>query len=232
MDRATPKSSAFEPRRPRYTSSSITGNSYSLRRLGLRRLTDVVKRTSGGHWNAEHAKRLLAAAHEAITLWAGGGIDFDELAWDLASEVRVLRQLDDEIGRLDTRITGLYDRADPKGIIRSAPGIGDAAHAAPRVHHRRARRRRPTPRRPRSCVTRRPPNDNALPPFTSLTRPAREIHRVHLHRRRRTMTAQNDWRAAHIQGIRRYLGSDPLGYMTAGWSVPQCLHFVAGSAVD
>ncbi|MGB8858102.1 MAG: IS110 family transposase [Ilumatobacteraceae bacterium] len=101
------------------------GNPYSIRRLGLRRLTDVVKRTSGGHWNEGHAERLLAAAHEAITLWAGGGIDFDELAWDLASEVRVLRQLDDEIARLDTRITGLYDRADPKGIIRSAPGIGD-----------------------------------------------------------------------------------------------------------
>ena len=101
------------------------GNPYSIRRLGLRRLTDVVKGTSGGHWNQDHAERLLAAANEAITLWAGGGIDFDELAWDLASEVRVLRQLDDEIARLDTRITGLYDQADPKGIIRSAPGIGD-----------------------------------------------------------------------------------------------------------
>lgn len=101
------------------------GNPYGIRRLGLRRLTDVVKRTSGGHWNTDQAARLLAAANEAITLWAGGGINFDELAWDLASEVRVLRQLDDEIARLDTRIAGLYDRADPKGIIRSAPGIGD-----------------------------------------------------------------------------------------------------------
>ena len=88
-----------------------------------------MRRTSGGHWNADHAERLLAAANEAIALWAGGGLDFDELAWDLASEVRVLRQLDAEITRLDTRIAELYDRADPKGIIRSAPGIGDVLAA-------------------------------------------------------------------------------------------------------
>ena len=100
-------------------------NPYSLRRLGLRRLTDLVRRTSAGHWNADQATRLLAAANQAIMLWADGGIDFDELAWDLASEIRVLRQLDDEISRLDARIATLYDNADPKGIIRSAPGIGD-----------------------------------------------------------------------------------------------------------
>ena len=105
------------------------GNPHCLRRLGLNRLTTLVRRTSGGHWNASHAERLLAAANEAISLWAGGGLDFDELAWDLASEVRVLRQLDAEITRLDTRIAELYDHADPKRIIRSAPGIGDVLAA-------------------------------------------------------------------------------------------------------
>ncbi|MCP4222766.1 MAG: IS110 family transposase, partial [Actinomycetia bacterium] len=52
------------------------------------------------------------------------GLDFDELAWDLASEVRVLRQLGDEITRLEARIDGLYEKADPAGIVISAPGVG------------------------------------------------------------------------------------------------------------
>ena len=100
------------------------GDPRSLRRLGLNRLTAVLRRTSGGKWNAEHAQRLLDAANEAIAMWSGGGLDFTELAWDLASEVRVLRQLEHEITRLDDRITELYTNADPKKIVLSAPGIG------------------------------------------------------------------------------------------------------------
>jgi transposase len=100
------------------------GDPRSLRRLGLNRLTALVRRTSGGAWKAEHATRLLDAANEAIALWEGGGLDFAELAWDLASEVRIMRQLDTEIDRLDERIAELYAAADPKGIVKSAPGVG------------------------------------------------------------------------------------------------------------
>jgi transposase len=100
------------------------GDPRSLRRLGLNRLTAVLRRTSGGKWNADHAQRLLDAANEAIGLWSGGGLDFTELAWDLASEVRVLRQLEHEISRLDDRIAELYVDADPKQIVLSAPGVG------------------------------------------------------------------------------------------------------------
>jgi len=105
------------------------GDPRSLRRLGLNRLTAVLRRTSGGKWNAEHAQRLLDAANEAIAMWSGGGLDFTELAWDLASEVRVLRQLEHEITRLDDRITELYTNADPKKIVLSAPGIGPVLSA-------------------------------------------------------------------------------------------------------
>jgi hypothetical protein len=51
-------------------------------------------------------------------------LDFAELAWDLASEVRIFRQLGAEVDRLDRRIAQLYDAAGPKGIVASAPGIG------------------------------------------------------------------------------------------------------------
>jgi len=105
------------------------GNPKSLRRLGLSRLTDLVVRTSGGHLGAEYAGRLLHAAKEAIELWRGGGLDFDELAWDLAQEIRIIGQLEVEISRLDARIAELYSAVDPKGIVRSAPGIGPVLSA-------------------------------------------------------------------------------------------------------
>jgi hypothetical protein len=36
----------------------------------------------------------------------------------------IFRQLGTEIDRLDRHIAQLYDAADPKGIVASAPGIG------------------------------------------------------------------------------------------------------------
>ena len=69
-------------------------------------------------------------AAETLELWSGGGIDFTELAHDIASEVRVLRRLDDEITAADKRIAALYAEADPKGIVASAPGLGPVLSAA------------------------------------------------------------------------------------------------------
>ena len=54
-------------------------------------------RSSAGLWREDKADELLAMANETLALWSCGGIDFTELAHDIASEVRVLRQLDDEI---------------------------------------------------------------------------------------------------------------------------------------
>ena len=62
--------------------------------------------------------------------WSCGGIDFTELAHDIASEVRVPPQLvlDDEISAADKRIAVLYDEADPK----ANPGpLGPRARARP-----------------------------------------------------------------------------------------------------
>jgi transposase len=100
------------------------GDPRSLRRLGARRLRALVARTSGGNLGDSFADDLLVAAAQAIALWTGGGLDFSELAWDLASEVRIIAHLEDEIDRLDDRIATLYSQADPKGLVRSAPGVG------------------------------------------------------------------------------------------------------------
>src|ERR1700689_5813999 len=102
----------------------------ALKRLGRARLTALLIRSSAGLWREDKADELLAMANETLALWSGGGIDFSELAHDIASEVRVLRQLDDEIATADKRIAVFYDEADPKGIVRSAPGLRPVLSAA------------------------------------------------------------------------------------------------------
>jgi Transposase IS116/IS110/IS902 family len=102
----------------------------ALKRLGRARLAALLIRSSAGLWREDKADELLAMAAETLALWSGGGIDFTELAHDIASEVQVLRQLDDEIAAADKRIAVLYDEADPKGIVASAPGLGPVLPAA------------------------------------------------------------------------------------------------------
>ena len=98
----------------------------ALKRLGRARLAALLIRSSAGLWREDKADELLAMANETLALWSGGGIDFSELAHDIASEVRVLRCLDEEIAVADKRIAVLYDEADP-GIVASAPGLGPSS---------------------------------------------------------------------------------------------------------
>ncbi len=104
----------------------------AVRRLGLRRLSELMIRTSKGAWREDKAAALLAAADEALALWASGGIDFAELAADVAAEVRVARSLNDEIAVLEQRAAPLFAAADrepavndgdERGIIASVPGL-------------------------------------------------------------------------------------------------------------
>ena len=100
------------------------GDPRALRRLGHQRLTNLVRQVSRGHLSEAKADELLAAAEEAMKLWAAGGLDFAELAADIAAEVRVVRALAEEISRLDARVSSFYRQADPAGIVVSAPGLG------------------------------------------------------------------------------------------------------------
>lgn len=77
-------------------------------------------------WGDERAAAVIEAAQTTLQLWGpdGGGLDFDALAADIAVEARLALTLTEEINQLDKRIAGLYDKADPAGIVRSAPGVG------------------------------------------------------------------------------------------------------------
>lgn len=95
-----------------------------LKRAGRKRLSVLIIKTSRGNWREDKADELLAAADETLALWAEGGLDFAELADDIAGEVRVINALNAEIAAVEERIEALYDQIDPNGIVLSAPGIG------------------------------------------------------------------------------------------------------------
>lgn len=103
---------------------------HALKKLGRSRLTKLLIRASRGAWREAKADEILAAANETLALWAAGGLDFDELAEDIALEARQIKALDAELAALDDRIEAFYETADPAGIVASAPGIGVVSAAA------------------------------------------------------------------------------------------------------
>lgn len=96
----------------------------ALKRLGRKRLAALMIRISRGAWREDKADQLLAAANESLQLWAAGGLEFAELANDIAAEVRLIRAFDTELSLIENRIEALYNQADPHGIVVSAPGLG------------------------------------------------------------------------------------------------------------
>jgi len=96
----------------------------ALKRLGRKRLSVLLIRTSRGQFREAKAEEILAAAEETIELWAAGGLDFTELAEDIAAEVRLIKALEAELAAIEDRIEALYDETDPGGIVLSAPGLG------------------------------------------------------------------------------------------------------------
>jgi transposase len=98
-------------------------NPYALRKLGRSRLIKLMIRSSRGHIRDAKADELLEAVDLTLQLWTDGGLDFDELAADIEIEIAQVRLFDDQIKVLDDRIEHLYEKADPAGIVTSAPGL-------------------------------------------------------------------------------------------------------------
>ncbi|MEV0792374.1 IS110 family transposase [Kribbella sp. NPDC050459] len=105
---------------------------HALVRLGQARLTRFLIRHSRGAWRDDHARALLTAAKQSLQLWGTDtetGIDFAELAADIAVEAEQAQVLTDQIDDLDERIANLYAEADPTAVIASAPGVGPVTSA-------------------------------------------------------------------------------------------------------
>jgi len=98
-------------------------------RLGQARLARFFIRHSRGAWRDDHAEALVAAARETLTLWGPEGMEFAELAGDIAVEAQQALFLTRQISDVDERIANLYPDADPAEIVASAPGVGPVISA-------------------------------------------------------------------------------------------------------
>jgi transposase len=99
-----------------------------LRRIGTARLARFLYRHSRGAWGEAKAEQLLAAAADTLQLF-DGELDDPELADDIALEARLALALTAEITELDERIALPVHRADPHGVISSAPGVSPITSA-------------------------------------------------------------------------------------------------------
>jgi transposase len=97
---------------------------HTIGRLGRRRIAALLIRFSHGHWREDRADAVLAAAAASCRLWKAGGLDFADLAQDVAGEARIALMFTNEIEALEERIEPLYRQADPDGIFASGPGLG------------------------------------------------------------------------------------------------------------
>ena len=98
-------------------------------RLGQGRLSRFLIARSGGAWREDHAAGLIVAAKETLALWGPDGMNFAELADDIAHEAEQALFLTRQIKQIDERVANLYADADPGGIVASAPGVGPVISA-------------------------------------------------------------------------------------------------------
>ncbi|BBX12175.1 hypothetical protein MNVM_12560 [Mycobacterium novum] len=101
-------------------------------RLGQARLSRFLIGRSRGAWREDRAAALILAAKETLALWDtgdGDGMDFAELAADIAHEAEQALFLTGQIKEIDERLANLYADADPDGIVASAPGVGPTISA-------------------------------------------------------------------------------------------------------
>jgi transposase len=92
---------------------------------GPARLTRLIAATSRGQLGAAKAQALRTAAAEAVTLWDGdSAAALDDLAAEVASEVRLVRAAEAERARHEHARDAALGRVDPAGLAASLPGLG------------------------------------------------------------------------------------------------------------
>lgn len=95
-------------------------------RAGRTRIAKVIASASKNHTGVERADEWLDAANAAIELYAGHeAVAFADLAAEVATEVRLLRAIDNELTVHAHERETAYRCVDPDGLARTLPGIAD-----------------------------------------------------------------------------------------------------------
>ena len=96
----------------------------ALVKAGAKRLTALIAAASRKHQGAERAEQWIAAAKAALELYEGHpAVAFADLAAEVASEVCLLRAVQDETTLHGARPATHYRAVDPEGLARSLPGV-------------------------------------------------------------------------------------------------------------
>jgi transposase len=92
---------------------------------GPARLRRLIATTSRGQLGAAKAQALRTAAAEAVALWDGdSAAALDDLAAEVASEVRLVRAAEAERARHQHARDTAFACVDPAGLAASLPGFG------------------------------------------------------------------------------------------------------------
>jgi transposase len=99
--------------------------------VGKARLTARIAKASNNHLGETRAQRWLDAAHAAIELYGTHpAVAYDDLAAEVATEVRLLRAVQAELASHATEREEAYRWADPGALARSLPGLGEVGGPA------------------------------------------------------------------------------------------------------
>jgi transposase len=99
---------------------------HALLATGQARLVRVIAKASNNHLGAERATQWRTAACAALDLYGNHpGVPFQDLAAEVATEVRLLRATQAELDRHASQREACYRRVDPGGLARSLPGLAE-----------------------------------------------------------------------------------------------------------
>jgi transposase len=98
----------------------------ALLKLGLTRLTRLIENASHGRLSQDRAQQWRAAAQAAVELYAGNpAVAFEDLAAEVATEVRLLNAVQAELATHAAERESAYRWVDPLELARSLPGVAD-----------------------------------------------------------------------------------------------------------
>jgi transposase len=108
----------------------------ALLRLGLKRLSALIEKTSKGHQGIDRARQWITAAEASIELYdAHPAVAFADLAAEIATEVRLLCAIQTELAAHAVERENAYRWVDPAGLARSLPGVADVGGPGPGCCH-------------------------------------------------------------------------------------------------
>jgi transposase len=99
---------------------------HALVAVGRARLQRLLGTASAGQQGAQRATQWLAAAHAALQLYGDHpAIAWQDLAAEVATEVRLLRATQAELDRHAGQREACYRQVDPAALARSLPGLAE-----------------------------------------------------------------------------------------------------------